>query len=160
MAIRVATLCCFLLLVALATSAKIPPKKGHHFNQSSSKEQDKGSSSSERDSSEEVKLPVKRTTRAKPTTIEEITTTTTTAPTTIQELTTMPTTPDTTPTTEKSLLDFCKSLADGNYVNPVECKTFISCSNQITYIMNCPANLVYNQQFNWCDYSHNVPGCM
>jgi hypothetical protein len=24
---------------------------------------------------------------------------------------------------------------------------------------NCPANLVYNQQFNWCDYSHNLPGC-
>jgi hypothetical protein len=27
-------------------------------------------------------------------------------------------------------------------------------------MQNCPANLVYNQQLNWCDYSYNVPGCM
>jgi hypothetical protein len=75
------------------------------------------------------------TTTTAPTTIQELTTTTTTAPTTIQEITTRPTTPDTTPTTEKWLLDFCHWVADGNYVNPYDCKTFISCSNQITYIM-------------------------
>jgi hypothetical protein len=77
---------------------------------------------------------VTTTTTEAPTTTEEITTTAA-APTTAEEITTRPTTPGTTPTTEKSLLDFCKSLADGNYVNPYECKTFISCSNQITYIM-------------------------
>jgi hypothetical protein len=100
------------------------------------------------------------TTTTAPTTIQEITTTTTTAPTTIQELTTRPTTPDTTPSTEKWLLDFCHWAADGNYVNPYDCKTFISCSNQITYIRVIIALIISNFKIIFCDYNNYFFCCL
>ena len=97
---------------------QIPPKKGHH--QSSSKEEHNDSSSKEHDSSEEIIVPSTTTT-----------TTTSPEPTTVEETTT--TTPI--PTTEKSLLSFCNSMVNGNYANPLDCHTFISCSNEITHVM-------------------------
>ncbi|KZS16638.1 Uncharacterized protein APZ42_017228 [Daphnia magna] len=53
----------------------------------------------------------------------------------------------------------CQFKSNGNYVNPSDCKTYIACSNGNTYIMVCPANLVYNEN-GWCDYVYNVPRCM
>ncbi|XP_055885848.1 chitinase-3-like protein 1 [Biomphalaria glabrata] len=50
-------------------------------------------------------------------------------------------------------------LSDGNYADPNSCSTFISCSGLVTYIMPCPAGLVYNVKYDYCDWSYNVPEC-
>nr|KAI8754759.1 chitotriosidase-1-like [Biomphalaria glabrata] len=50
-------------------------------------------------------------------------------------------------------------LSDGNYADPNSCSTFISCSGLVTYIMPCPAGLVYNVKFDYCDWPYNVPEC-
>jgi len=33
---------------------------------------------------------------------------------------------------------FCSSLANGNYYHPDDCNKFVSCSNRLTYEMDCP----------------------
>ena len=54
-------------------------------------------------------------------------------------------------------ISFCSGLPDGNYKDPHNCYGFISCSNGLTYKMNCPAGLRYNYTINQCDWSANVP---
>ncbi len=39
------------------------------------------------------------------------------------------------PAIENPLTGFCKSLENGNYLNPFDCKTFIYCFNGIAYIL-------------------------
>ncbi len=43
-----------------------------------------------------------------------------------------------------SVLDFCENKADGNYWNPEGLETYIACSNQLAYVMPCPAGLLYD----------------
>ncbi|XP_046457724.1 zingipain-2-like isoform X2 [Daphnia pulex] len=62
-------------------------------------------------------------------------------------------------TTTTSLENFCTNRSDGNYANPNECQSYISCSNGSAYKMNCPSGLAFNEKYNSCDYSYNVPGC-
>lgn len=47
------------------------------------------------------------------------------------------TTASTPTTTEKTipLKDFCANKSNGNYANPAECKSYISCSNGMAYKM-------------------------
>jgi len=40
-----------------------------------------------------------------------------------------------TPTTTKSQVDFCTNKPNGNYANPSECRSYISCSNGSAYVM-------------------------
>ncbi|XP_046448117.1 uncharacterized protein LOC124196906 [Daphnia pulex] len=77
-------------------------------------------------------------------------------PTTTEAVTT------TIPAKENQLSGSCKSLANGNYLNPFDCKTFIYCFNGIAYILNCPTTLVSGVQWNWCDITReaqNLPSC-
>uniref|UniRef100_A0A8C4NHY4 chitinase n=2 Tax=Eptatretus burgeri TaxID=7764 RepID=A0A8C4NHY4_EPTBU len=46
----------------------------------------------------------------------------------------------------------CSGKVDGNYKNPINPRQFISCSGGYTYIMNCPANLIYNENLKKCVY--------
>jgi hypothetical protein len=50
----------------------------------------------------------------------------------------------------------CGELPDGNYTNPEDCTTFISCSNGQAFIMDCPyagvgVQLYFNPTTNRCD---------
>ncbi|XP_039605054.1 chitin-binding domain protein cbd-1-like isoform X1 [Polypterus senegalus] len=51
--------------------------------------------------------------------------------------------------------NFCNGKPDGNYVNPSDAHSFISCSGGIMHVMQCPANLVYNAALDKCDWSSN-----
>ncbi|KAK0046289.1 chitotriosidase-1, partial [Biomphalaria pfeifferi] len=66
-----------------------------------------------------------------------------------------------TPSTKINSDSMCSDLglSDGNYADPNSCSTFISCSGLVTSIMPCPAGLVYNVKFDYCDWSYNVPEC-
>uniref|UniRef100_A0ABM5G6A4 chitinase n=1 Tax=Pogona vitticeps TaxID=103695 RepID=A0ABM5G6A4_9SAUR len=55
------------------------------------------------------------------------------------------------PTTPLSTEDFCKDKPNGNYEYPPDPHKFISCSNGYTYIMDCPAGLVYNPALDRCE---------
>ncbi|KAL9966350.1 hypothetical protein ACROYT_G024405 [Oculina patagonica] len=54
-------------------------------------------------------------------------------------------------------ISFCFGLPNGNYKDPNNCYGFISCSNGLTYKMDCPAGLRYNYTINQCDWPANVP---
>ena len=54
-------------------------------------------------------------------------------------------------------ISFCSGLPNGNYKDPNNCYGFISCSNGLTYHMDCPAGLRYNYTINQCDWPANVP---
>ena len=54
-------------------------------------------------------------------------------------------------------MSFCSGLPNGNYKDPNNCYGFISCSNGLTYKMDCPAGLRYNYTINQCDWPANVP---
>lgn len=54
-------------------------------------------------------------------------------------------------------ISFCSGLPDGNYKDPNNCYGFISCSNGLTYKMDCPAGLRYNYTIDQCDWPVNVP---
>ncbi|XP_037344481.2 mucin-2-like isoform X2 [Pungitius pungitius] len=53
------------------------------------------------------------------------------------------------PTTNGSL---CTGRPDGQYTNPNDPHSFLSCVAGLTYILQCPANLVYVEPTNRCDY--------
>jgi hypothetical protein len=55
--------------------------------------------------------------------------------------------------------DFCVGKENGSYRNPDNCRTFIMCSNDDGYLFDCPADLVYNERTDQCDYRKNVPEC-
>ncbi|KAI9563469.1 hypothetical protein GHT06_010932 [Daphnia sinensis] len=150
---RLSTLCFFFALVALALSSKTSSKE--ELDHSSSKEdtsssKEDSSSSKEDSSSSKEDVPSGELQSEEDTTCED-------------DLTTAPPPPE--PTTTKPIITVapepfdCKSKTNGNYVNPADCTTYIACSNGYTYIMPCPANLVYNEK-GWCDYVYNVPRCM
>ncbi|XP_062417078.1 chondroitin proteoglycan 2-like isoform X2 [Pungitius pungitius] len=46
----------------------------------------------------------------------------------------------------------CYGRKDGQYTNPKDQHSFLSCVAGLTYVMQCPANLVYVEAKNWCDY--------
>ncbi|KAK2849586.1 hypothetical protein Q5P01_009420 [Channa striata] len=66
--------------------------------------------------------------------------------------TTITTTKATTTTTAAPVDEFCKGKCNGDYANPKNPSTFYSCSNGLTYLMNCPSGLVFNQGFDRCDW--------
>lgn len=45
---------------------------------------------------------------------------------------------------------FCRGKRNGNYFNPNNIHTFYSCSNGLTYIMDCPAGLIFRESWNAC----------
>ncbi|KAL0970435.1 hypothetical protein UPYG_G00241890 [Umbra pygmaea] len=47
---------------------------------------------------------------------------------------------------------FCTGKVDGQYANANAPQTFYSCSNGITYIMNCPSGLVYDVSCTCCNW--------
>uniref|UniRef100_UPI00358E1EBB mucin-5AC-like n=1 Tax=Myxine glutinosa TaxID=7769 RepID=UPI00358E1EBB len=49
---------------------------------------------------------------------------------------------------------FCQDKADGQYANPANQRTFFSCFNGTTYCMVCPANLIYNEVTNRCEWPY------
>lgn len=55
-----------------------------------------------------------------------------------------------------NLKDFCKERANGNFANPENCATFITCAHKTTWVMNCPLNLKYDAGKDQCDYPENV----
>ncbi|XP_068453699.1 chondroitin proteoglycan-2-like [Clinocottus analis] len=52
---------------------------------------------------------------------------------------------------------FCQGRKDGNYANPKNSATFISCVAGLTYIRDCQAGLVYDSSKDRCDYSGSPP---
>ncbi|KAM8864662.1 uncharacterized protein AB9W97_018879 [Spinachia spinachia] len=48
--------------------------------------------------------------------------------------------------------NLCTGRPDGQYTNPNDQHSFLSCVAGLTYILQCPANLVYVQAINACDY--------
>uniref|UniRef100_G3NUY5 chitinase n=1 Tax=Gasterosteus aculeatus TaxID=69293 RepID=G3NUY5_GASAC len=47
---------------------------------------------------------------------------------------------------------YCYGRKDGQYTNPNDQHSFLSCVAGLTYILQCPANLVYVEATNRCDY--------
>ena len=45
---------------------------------------------------------------------------------------------------------------DGVYPNYYNCSTFITCSNGIQYIMECPEGLIWNVEEGKCDWPYNT----
>ncbi|KAK2849584.1 hypothetical protein Q5P01_009418 [Channa striata] len=45
---------------------------------------------------------------------------------------------------------FCIGKSDGNYANPKNAYTFYSCSNGLTYLMDCPSGLIFRESLNIC----------
>lgn len=53
----------------------------------------------------------------------------------------------------------CTNALDGLYALG-ECEPqFLTCSGGIARIMDCPADLIYNEPLLICDWRHNVIGC-
>ncbi|XP_034392850.1 chondroitin proteoglycan 2-like [Cyclopterus lumpus] len=52
----------------------------------------------------------------------------------------------------------CHGRPDGQYTNPHDQHSFLSCSGGITYILKCPSNLVYVESINACDYPAQTTG--
>ncbi|XP_039598741.1 chondroitin proteoglycan-2-like [Polypterus senegalus] len=52
-----------------------------------------------------------------------------------------------------SIYSFCSGRANGNYPNSADYYSYISCSNELTYIMPCPAGLIYNPAKDQCDWT-------
>ncbi|PAV65370.1 hypothetical protein WR25_19299 [Diploscapter pachys] len=90
---------------------------------------------------------------------EETTTTSTTTTTTTTTTTSAPTpTPTTTGSGNFHSPSDCPNLPNGNYAMSACGHQFLTCSNGLAYVMNCPANLVYNWNTNQCDWPSNM-GC-
>ncbi|KRX85113.1 Pre-mRNA branch site protein p14 [Trichinella sp. T6] len=53
----------------------------------------------------------------------------------------------------------CKNKPNGSYPIKGNCKQFLSCSNEISYVMECPANTVYNAKIANCGHPEDVPDC-
>ena len=53
----------------------------------------------------------------------------------------------------------CPRLLDGNYRLSVCNHRFLTCSNGLAYLMDCPAGLLYNAAFDQCDWPRNIVGC-
>ena len=53
----------------------------------------------------------------------------------------------------------CPRLLDGNYRLSACNHRFLSCSNGLAYLMDCPAGLLYNAAFDQCDWPRNIVGC-
>ncbi|PAV87226.1 hypothetical protein WR25_26212 isoform B [Diploscapter pachys] len=47
----------------------------------------------------------------------------------------------------------------GNYRLSACSNSFLSCSNGLSYLMDCPADLLYNAVLDQCDWPHNIIGC-
>ncbi|XP_065663441.1 uncharacterized protein LOC100197130 isoform X5 [Hydra vulgaris] len=59
---------------------------------------------------------------------------------------------------EYNFTSFCTNKPDGQYRNPWNCHSFISCSNGISHNMSCPvSDLVYDPYNNICEYSYQFP---
>lgn len=52
---------------------------------------------------------------------------------------------------------FCHDKEDGTYEYPYDCGKFYHCSNQLTYIKECPDNLYFNQTSDACEYPESFP---
>ncbi|XP_068452572.1 chondroitin proteoglycan-2-like [Clinocottus analis] len=48
---------------------------------------------------------------------------------------------------------FCQGKSDGNYANPADTGSFISCVAGLTYIAPCQAGLVYDSVNDRCEYA-------
>ncbi|KAF1771074.1 hypothetical protein GCK72_002899 [Caenorhabditis remanei] len=53
----------------------------------------------------------------------------------------------------------CSTKEDGLYAIGGCSPQFLTCSGGISRIMDCPANLIYDQRIVACEYSDNVPEC-
>jgi len=52
---------------------------------------------------------------------------------------------------------FCEDKPDGMYEYPSDCGKFYHCSNQLTYIKDCPDNLYFNQTEEACEHPDSFP---
>ncbi|PAV78121.1 hypothetical protein WR25_07101 [Diploscapter pachys] len=52
----------------------------------------------------------------------------------------------------------CPNLTDGNYAMSACGNQFLTCSHGLPYVVDCPANLVYNWNVDQCDWPSNM-GC-
>ena len=58
---------------------------------------------------------------------------------------------------EMSILQFCKEKSSGIYFNhPENCNKYIVCANSISYEMNCPSGLYFDDDTNVCSYKNQV----
>ncbi|XP_062398058.1 acidic mammalian chitinase-like [Sardina pilchardus] len=87
-----------------------------------------------------------------PTTFPEEPTTTTARPDATTTTTTT-TTPTTTPTTHAPGSGFCSGKADGLYPLSANPNQFYQCSMGHTFVLRCPAGLVYQDRCKCCDWS-------
>ena len=46
--------------------------------------------------------------------------------------------------------DFCTNRADGIYVHPTCCTSFITCSNGITFVSDCPEGTAFDPELFTC----------
>ncbi|KRY89320.1 Pre-mRNA branch site protein p14 [Trichinella pseudospiralis] len=53
----------------------------------------------------------------------------------------------------------CMNKPNGSYPIKGNCKQFLLCSNEISYVMECPANTVYNAKISNCGHPEDVPDC-
>ncbi|KAF3693508.1 Chondroitin proteoglycan 2 Precursor [Channa argus] len=61
------------------------------------------------------------------------------------------TTTTTKPPTPGPVNQFCKGKSDGDYTNPRNPNSYITCSNGLTYVRDCPAGLIFRQCLDRCD---------
>jgi len=52
--------------------------------------------------------------------------------------------------------NFCESLPDGVYSNPEDPTTFYHCSNGLSYLKDCPANLEFYQPLERCELPKQI----
>ncbi|KAF3693503.1 Chondroitin proteoglycan 2 Precursor [Channa argus] len=51
-----------------------------------------------------------------------------------------------------SINEFCKGKGNGNYANPDNPNSYITCSNGLTYVRDCPAGLIFRESLKICDW--------
>ncbi|XP_078489323.1 chondroitin proteoglycan 1-like [Ciona intestinalis] len=88
-------------------------------------------------------------------TLHCITETTTIPPTTSHEGSGNPPTPTPVTCTDKN----GQPITGPPFANSADCSHYYQCSNGNLYSMACPAGLVFNPIYEYCDWPANVPGC-
>lgn len=74
------------------------------------------------------------------------------------ETTTLETTTSTSKNEDCDPANYCAStsIPAGIHKHCSDCSKFINCANSITYIMNCPTGLMFNDNTKTCDWEYNV----
>ncbi|KAK6170876.1 hypothetical protein SNE40_019166 [Patella caerulea] len=75
---------------------------------------------------------------------------------TVASATTTTTTTTVAPAADSSNTGFCANRADGFYANPTSCASFYNCHDGQTYLTNCAAGTLYDENKSVCDLESTV----